>query len=514
MEACEATHVRGEQSADLLDRRMACLSKSEVEFQALVEVLHRGGSRCGQQRDRRPRQSLEPVARCADAAALEPEALPRDPAKRERVEELQGEIARVDALANAGKYNEAARMGRQVVTDARDIGHAPTIWQAGSTLAAVYSTMGRGEDALAVNMEALEVAEVARLDYKRGATFIDLAYIHGIHLGDLEQARWYAKSAHAVLDRIGGGKRRRAELLSNEAIVVTLGGDIDEALALSGEAVRLREEAGIGEDLVTGTLRTNLGGALYAAGRYEEALEQYREAHRIRKEALGDWHPTLAVSLENIGNAMQALERYDEALEYHRAALDLTRSGSTTGAKLGLQHNNVAVALFGMGRLEEAREHYLEAAAAYRSVSQMHPAFGVTLCNLGELELRLGKVDDAHRHYEEALALFDERVPPDHPWRILALTGLGGIYVDKGEAERAMPHLQRAMEILAKGSLEAIADAEVKLQYGRALWEVEPGERARARELVDGARAELQKLGGRATVPLQTARKWLQQHPL
>src|SRR5690606_34833142 len=39
VDACEATHVRGEQSEDLLDRRMACLDERQLGFDALVDVL-------------------------------------------------------------------------------------------------------------------------------------------------------------------------------------------------------------------------------------------------------------------------------------------------------------------------------------------------------------------------------------------------------------------------------------------------------------------------------------------
>src|SRR5262249_40042222 len=42
-DACEATHVRHEQSDDLLDRRMRCLDGRRAALEALVGLLEKGG---------------------------------------------------------------------------------------------------------------------------------------------------------------------------------------------------------------------------------------------------------------------------------------------------------------------------------------------------------------------------------------------------------------------------------------------------------------------------------------
>jgi tetratricopeptide (TPR) repeat protein len=364
------------------------------------------------------------------------------------------------------------------------------------------------------HLRALEAAEASRLDYKRSISLAELSYVMGVHLGDFEQARWYARTAHAVLDRVGGSKLRRAHLLSDEAIVETLAGNLDYALQLGERALRFREEAGLENDLTQAVLRTNFGGALFSAGRYEEALEQYQAAYAIREEQVGQWHPTMAVSLENMGNCLQALGRHEEALERHKAALAMTRAANMTGAKLAGQLNNVAVALFGTKRYDEARQYYLEAIAAYRGSSEKHPALGVALSNLGELEMRSGRIDEARRRYEAALEQFDATVSPDHPWRVLAQTGLGAVLVDEGEAQRGLVLLERAAEILAATPLDPLVDEEAKLHLGRAIWEVKPDERARAHGLVEEAEGELGKLGERGAASLRTAREWLERHPL
>ena len=56
-ETCEATHVRGEQSTEVLDLRMDCLNRNRDSLRALTDVLADGGRRHGQQGDRRGRRA-------------------------------------------------------------------------------------------------------------------------------------------------------------------------------------------------------------------------------------------------------------------------------------------------------------------------------------------------------------------------------------------------------------------------------------------------------------------------
>ena len=54
VQTCEATHVRGEQSGEVLDLRMGCLTDTLDEVRALTEVLSRAdGAMRPQARDGR-----------------------------------------------------------------------------------------------------------------------------------------------------------------------------------------------------------------------------------------------------------------------------------------------------------------------------------------------------------------------------------------------------------------------------------------------------------------------------
>ena len=68
-EACEATHLRGEQSAELLDLRTACLQDRLRRFEALAQVLIEADTKT-MSRAAKAAASLAPLAACADAERL------------------------------------------------------------------------------------------------------------------------------------------------------------------------------------------------------------------------------------------------------------------------------------------------------------------------------------------------------------------------------------------------------------------------------------------------------------
>ncbi len=513
VDACEATHVRGEQSAELLDRRMACLQRARVKFVALVELLQVADADVVRNAVTAT-QSLMPVSRCADANALAPEtAPPTDPWRREQVEALEEEIARVEALHEAGRYTEAEGEARHVLEQAQALGHPPLLWAAANLLGDVYTARGFGKESLEAHGLALASADAAGMDYARAESMREHSFVYGNLLGNTERAEWFARSAHAVLDRLGSGPELRADLLSNEAVIVTMAGRIEEGLALNQRAVDLRREAGLAEDTKYATLLGNLAGALYSAGRYEEALEHYQEGLRIEIDQLGDRHPSLMIAHENVGNALQALERYDEALAYHERAIELAETYGVGGPKLALQRSNIGVALFGMERYADAKRQYEASIAVWRDANDAHPGYGITLCNLGELELRMDRIDDARARYEEGLRVLQAAVDDKHPWLSAALAGLAAVLLEQGEHERAHALARHAHEIHERTPTDPLAAAETRLHYGRALWEVEPARRDEARGHVVAAEAALANLGRRAVYSLKLARAWLRSHP-
>ena len=113
-EACAATSIRHEQSADMLDRRMLCLADRLREIDLLTAELTRAD---------RPivlhaasaASNLTPVVSCdhiASLAALPP--LPSDSRRRAEIDKLRADIEHARILYRFAKYDEArgTRRGR------------------------------------------------------------------------------------------------------------------------------------------------------------------------------------------------------------------------------------------------------------------------------------------------------------------------------------------------------------------------------------------------------------------
>ena len=67
---CEATHVRGEQSGEVLDLRMTCLADNLDQVRALTNILARRSTPPPSAGPWSAAHDLTPVSRCADVALL------------------------------------------------------------------------------------------------------------------------------------------------------------------------------------------------------------------------------------------------------------------------------------------------------------------------------------------------------------------------------------------------------------------------------------------------------------
>lgn len=77
-EACQATHLRGEQSPALLDLRMACLQRRRTETRSLVDVLVDADAGVVENAAQAVAE-LPDLGPCADAATLLAAEAPRAP---------------------------------------------------------------------------------------------------------------------------------------------------------------------------------------------------------------------------------------------------------------------------------------------------------------------------------------------------------------------------------------------------------------------------------------------------
>jgi eukaryotic-like serine/threonine-protein kinase len=128
--ACEATRVRGEQSEDVLDLRMSCLTERRRAAGALAEVMATA-DRASLAPLVNAAQSLPALADCADLPSLRARLRPpSDPKVRARVEELMGEAERLSLLRNLRRYGEARPAADKLLVEARAVDYPPLLSRA------------------------------------------------------------------------------------------------------------------------------------------------------------------------------------------------------------------------------------------------------------------------------------------------------------------------------------------------------------------------------------------------
>src|SRR5262249_24238848 len=124
-EACEATHVRGEQSAEVLDLRMACLNERLNGVQALSQLFARADSEIidNAVKAANARGTLE---HCGDQRLLRAVVPPPENIRvRGQVDRLRRDLAEAKALYDAGDIKQAAARATAGVEAGRRVGYAP-----------------------------------------------------------------------------------------------------------------------------------------------------------------------------------------------------------------------------------------------------------------------------------------------------------------------------------------------------------------------------------------------------
>jgi tetratricopeptide (TPR) repeat protein len=365
-DACEATHVRGEQSTEVLDLRVSCLNERLGSVAALVDVFARGGETMVQNAVSAA-GALPRVDRCAQVALLRAVVTPpEDEETRRRVEQLRAEKARLVALRDSGNCGEAVRLADQLLPKVRALGYVPLVAEAleASTFQANVCLPPRVE--IERHQEAYTAAIAARDDElaARAATLAgNLATL--AEIGDYGAGKLWLAIARSTLSRIGGNALLSAWTRSTEAGLCIHAEDWNCALAAYQQA-RLEKERLLGRnhpDVAMSDL--NIGWVLQLAGHLDEAADSYALSREGFARVLGPDHPSVAHATLNQGDTLVAMKRYKEGHALLSQALDIfTRAGSDEWL-LAFARTSLGSALLGEGRPREALP-LLEAALAAR----------------------------------------------------------------------------------------------------------------------------------------------------
>jgi serine/threonine protein kinase len=375
-DACEATHVRGEQSAEVLDLRMACLQERLGGLRALTRVLSAANGDVVEKAVSAT-NALGSLDRCADVTLLRSVVRPpEDPATRARVEALRARLADLKAGFDAGKVRQGLDESASLVEDARRVGYEPLVAEALALVGNSRIKAFEGTAAVAALEEAYWRADASHDDDVRAEVATQLVWATGYLEGNRSDAARWARMADAVLSRVGGHDLVRAWLLNNQAVLGSGPGNAEKDLSALLNAAALKAKVLGLDNPDVGLTEGNIAVALQNLGRNQEALGHAERAIEIVTRGNGAEHPDLAVQLSNRGEILNALGRPREARQsFERARIIWER-------ELGVDNRSLGYALTGIG------ESYLSEGDPASAVTPLERAVRIRAEKETDVELR------------------------------------------------------------------------------------------------------------------------------
>jgi len=419
VDACQATHVRREQSAALLDLRMSCLDRELSQLSAMLEVIGDGDAKLVAGAPR----AVAKLGRGLSCDRDSVQAAGRDPQGPE-AEAIVAELDRVAVDEAVARYDEGLERVEGVEARAEALEATGLLLQARYRRARLLELTGKAQAAVELHEQTHWDAEAQAWDDVAAQAGLDVMYEYAAVLGKPDVALAWAPHVRASIRRAGDEERRQATLVDFIGIANLYLGEIEAAAKAHEEALVLRESYDE-EGLDTVATLQNLGIAYEELRRYDDAIAQQERAYRILTRVVGEHHPHTANVLDNLGTALLRKGDLAASAENLGRALEIRRS------VLGSQHRAVAMSLTHLAHVafegkeyERAIEVFSEALTLYtdalgadaRQTLQCHEGLAHTYYAQGAMA-------EAAKHARIALDGLEGEIPDDHP----ELVGLRGV---------------------------------------------------------------------------------------
>ncbi len=550
-DACEATQLRREQSAELLDLRMSCLDDRLTQLQTLSDVYAAADARVVEHANDWA-AALPGLAPCADAVALRaPTPPPRDPDTRRRVDAIRHNLARAHALGLALKADDGLALVRAAQKEAEAIGYRPVEAETQLRLGELMQIKGDYAGAPAVLHRGLVAAFASRADdiaadIAIASLDVDL---HQSHFPDAE--RW-ADLAEALASRLSRKDERLGEIYTARANILRYESKLEPALAEAKRGLALLQKVyGPDDYRVAGPWKA-LALIYYYRTEYPQALDAYEHALDLQQRALGPNHPRVITLLIGMADVYGDSGNHDKAIALYRQALETQLRVDPNNQNVELVYGNMSNDYLQLGRPREAFDllqrsleriqkrigpsvemvfaltnlgladvemHKWSEALAYseqamamcaKLVGQNSLQYGQALAGSARAEQGLGRLEEAEARYRRALALDEKVLGPKHPELVTPLLGLAQVALARGNPAAARAPLERGLALTEGYAILDVDACDYRLALAKVEWA--SGNRARAVELAQRARDGYAKAGSRGKEGLAEAAAWLAHH--
>jgi tetratricopeptide (TPR) repeat protein len=354
-DACEATHVRGEQSSDVLDLRMGCLNDRLVELRALTDELATANAEVVENAISGV-SALGAVARCADVRLLRTVVRPpSDEATSKRVEALQAQKARLFASTLGARCKTTRRLEEEVLAGARAVKYPPLLAETLLACGKVEDRCGGGDETLVrYYQEAFTVALASGHDHVAAESAALLAATLADGERQLVVARQWHAIGQSIVTRAGGTPLLEIALAEAEGLIAQRARDEAASLAALERARAATVKLRGAEHPYVGLILDAEGLTLHAVGKDARALEVLRGAEVVLWNVVGPDHPWVARVDAHEGDVLNALGRYVEARAAFEMAVAIWSKEKAEPARMASSETGLGLAFLGAGRPLEA----------------------------------------------------------------------------------------------------------------------------------------------------------------
>ncbi len=414
VETCRANRVEHRQSDTVLDARMKCLDKWLQGLDGAVRTLEAASDAGALAGAIKATAGVTPLADCADVdALLAAQELPDAPAARAEAQAILADVAAANADRRAGKTEGLAARADAIVARARTLGHDLTLSRAIAVRWRIAVSGGDIPGGLVFLRELTEVAARGGDDVEAAKTWALMGRLTAQFQGQPEQARIMMLAARAASARAGDPPLVRAEVLANEADVLTSAGDSDGALRALDESRGMLLRAGAdqpGSPLagqLAGLLQS-VGEAHWYAGRLDAALPPLREAITLLDRAYGPDTTEVAGVYLDLAQVLRDHKRYPEALAAVDHSVRIRAARDPSAADTAVAISTRASILAYLGRTTEAIADAERAVAL--GAASLPPDDGQLLAlraTVADIFSDAGRSSDAALIYRDLLSIAD-----------------------------------------------------------------------------------------------------------
>ncbi|MEX1362799.1 MAG: serine/threonine-protein kinase [Nannocystaceae bacterium] len=489
-DACEATHLRHEQSTALLDRRMACLERRRSSLDATTSLLARA-DREAIARSIQAVAALPSIDECDDAERMMARfAAPSDPAVSERVLALGTRLAHASAQGMTGHAEQGLTEALKIEEQAVELGYAPLDAEIALTLGELSYQVGRPHQALRWFHEAVDEAVASGHDEVLATATTKLVSIVGVSLSHYEEAERWGRLAEAAVRRRGRDMDDTIDLALGMCMMLADKGDAASALPHCREGLELSIARHGPEHSATGRAYRALGNAHYSAADYSAAAEAYERATELFLSSHGVDHPDYPALLNSLAAVCHSQGRGEACTGLFEQTVDAAvRSYGPEHPAVADFTNNLAIALYEQGRLAEAETQAQRSLQLRRAkFGDDHPGVGAAHRVLARIATDRGDLLLALDHAQRAVSILRQTRGADHPDVLEALTVRAEVRMASDDERGGLEDWEAALAMVVRLDRPPLQRAHIRFSLAQALFG--RGDEARVRSLAAAAQDE------------------------